>query len=90
MARSYLRYTHIINCKSRKPLLYRVHNSIKCVNSEVIHTTGIPIIFIRNPDPTNRATASPNPRKAARIKAVDTEGRDFLLLPLPVTDEYKM
>lgn len=47
--------------------------------SQVWHTAGIPMIFIRMPEPRVRATVSAMPRAAASAKEVDTEGRSFFL-----------
>lgn len=43
-------------------------------------TTGIPKVFIKNPEPKKSARVSATPMPAASAKEVDTEGRIFLLL----------
>jgi len=45
--------------------------------SQVWHTAGIPMIFIRMPEPSVSTTVSAIPRVAASAKEVDTEGRSF-------------
>ena len=42
-------------------------------------TAGIPMVFIKKPEPMESAKASATPMPAASAKEVDTEGRSFLL-----------
>lgn len=52
--------------------------SIKFIISQVSRTKGIPMVFIKKPEPTESAKASATPMIAASAKEVDTEGRNFL------------
>ena len=51
--------------------------------SQELRTTGIHMIFIRMPEPRERATVSAIPRAAASTNEVDTEGISFLLWYFP-------
>lgn len=48
-----------------------------------IHTAAIPMIVIREPEPSESATVSAIPRAAASTKDVDTEERSFLRWKMP-------
>jgi hypothetical protein len=55
-------------------------------------TTGIPITFIKKPEPKKSTTTSAMPTLAASAKEVDTEGRSFLpsCSPCHLNDNHKM
>ncbi len=62
----------------RKNLVTKNALIIEFIIQLSLRTTGIPITFIKKPEPKKSATASAMPTLAASAKEVDTEGRSFL------------